>query len=89
MSAQPIDLDWKALGACRGEDPDRWFPISGPSPYAKSVCATCPVAEECLDYALTTRQKFGVWGGHDEQERRRILRARRRAAALNVTPLFE
>jgi len=44
---------------------------------AKAVCRTCDVSPECLDFALRTRQEFGVWGGADEEERRAILKSRR------------
>ncbi len=47
---------------------------------AKSVCAVCPVQGACLEYALTRREKEGVWGGCTERERRRIIRQRRRTA---------
>lgn len=43
---------------------------------ARMVCGPCPVRDECLSYALTTRQRYGVWGGRTETERREILRRR-------------
>ncbi len=50
-----------------------WFPDpKEPAEAAKAVCAGCPVRDECLDYALASRQRFGVWGGMSEQERRRL-----------------
>ena len=45
---------------------------------AKAICAVCPVREPCLEYAITAREKEGVWGGLDEQERRRLIRQRRK-----------
>ena len=47
---------------------------------AKSICALCPVRQACLEFALTTREKHGVWGGLTERERRRVLRRRRKSA---------
>lgn len=41
---------------------------------AKAICATCPVRQECLDYALITRERFGVWGGHTVKERNKLIR---------------
>lgn len=68
---------WRAGAACRGVDPNVFFPLSeeeaGP---AKAICATCPVRDQCLDYALDTRQGDGVWGGLTEVERRRLRRRR-------------
>ena len=48
---------------------------------AKSFCARCPVRVECLEYALSTREAHGIWGGLNEMERRRMLRERARAAS--------
>jgi WhiB family redox-sensing transcriptional regulator len=55
---------------------------------AKSICALCPVQAECLDFAITSNQEFGVWGGTAEEERRVLrrqwrarIRAERRVAA--------
>lgn len=71
---------WRAEAACRGLDTDIFFPASDEDAApAKAVCATCPVRQLCLDWALETRQHDGVWGGLDETERRR--ERRRRAAA--------
>lgn len=71
------DMSWKPLGACIGMDPDMFFPPKGPSPKeAKAVCARCPVRQECLDYSMEANEKFGVWGGLTERERR-ILRSER------------
>lgn len=70
---------WVALGACRGMDPDLFFPERGESlAPVKAICAQCPVAAECLDYALRTGQKHGVWGGTSERERRNIRAGRPR-----------
>lgn len=66
-----------AAGACR-ELPPEWFhPGRGESTRdAKAVCATCPVRPECFEWAVTRPEKFGIWGGTSERERRRIRRDR-------------
>jgi WhiB family redox-sensing transcriptional regulator len=71
---------WQAVGACRGLDPAVFFPEEGDAASAASakvICATCPVRTECLEAALIRREKFGVWGGASEAERRRMIRQRR------------
>ncbi|MDQ4070225.1 MAG: WhiB family transcriptional regulator [Actinomycetota bacterium] len=77
-----MDLSWRFRGACRGLDPEIFYPASeeeaGP---AKDVCGTCTVRQQCLEFALTNREREGVWGGATEKERRRILRQRRKTAA--------
>jgi WhiB family redox-sensing transcriptional regulator len=81
--------DWRDMAACRNEDPDLFFPIgtSGPSllqtEQAKAVCRRCPVREQCLRWALETRDCLGVWGGTSENERRALRRRRQRAQAPN------
>lgn len=67
------DDSWRAEAACRGADPETWFPGRGDSvDAAKAVCATCPVQMPCLKYALDGCIKQGVWGGYSERERRRF-----------------
>lgn len=69
---------WRDQGACRGADPALWFPERGQSCVeAKTICAGCPVRGECLDFALDLGEKFGIWGGKSERERRRMRPARR------------
>lgn len=67
--------EWRARAACLGVDTEIFFHDSTYA--AKAVCRTCVVREECLEYALVNREKFGVWGGRSERERRRMRRARR------------
>ncbi|HVM41669.1 MAG TPA: WhiB family transcriptional regulator [Acidimicrobiia bacterium] len=78
------DRSWQAKANCLGVDPDLFFPERGASTKeAKSVCRGCEVRLECLEYALQNGEKFGIWGGLSERERRRIRRQRalaRRAA---------
>lgn len=65
------DIDWQADALCRQVDPDLWFPELGErDAAAKRICADCPVTGECLDWALATDERFGVWGGLSAAERR-------------------
>lgn len=74
--------DWMRRGNCRHQHPSTFFPSDGVGvELARRICATCPVKDECLEYALTERIDHGVWGGASERERRRILKRRRLAAA--------
>ncbi len=69
---------WMDLGLCTQTDPEAFFPERGGSARAaKRVCASCPVQEQCLEYALRNDERFGVWGGLSERERRRLKRERR------------
>ena len=71
------DVSWRGEAAFNGSDGDVFFPDSEEEPAgaaAKAICADCPVAEACLQYALATNQGAGVWGGLDEGERRRMRR---------------
>ena len=80
-----LDTDWKDSSNCLGVDPDLFFPERGASTReAKEVGRGCIVREDCLEYALLNGEKFGIWGGMSERERRRIRRQRaleRQAAA--------
>ncbi len=77
------DLSWQVDANCVGVDPDIFFPERGASTKeAKSICTACQVRENCLEYALDNGEKFGIWGGTSERERRRLRRAR--AAARQV-----
>lgn len=76
-----LDLDWlvrrgpwQDRAACRGvKAPDVFFPDTGTSPApARAVCKGCPVAEECLQFALAEGIREGVWGGKTATERRRL-----------------
>ena len=68
---------WQERANCLGVDPDLFFPERGASTReAKSVCRGCEVRVECLEYALAQGEKFGIWGGLSERERRRVRRQR-------------
>jgi WhiB family redox-sensing transcriptional regulator len=85
--------DWRAVSACRDTDPALFFPVGTTGPAleqiasAKAVCDTCEAKAPCLEFALTTNQDSGVWGGTSEEERRKLRRAwvaqQRRAAAAS------
>lgn len=73
--------DWRLAAACRDLDTATFFPENeGEVARAKAVCESCPVREACLNFAIVTRQDDGVWGGLDENERRRVRRRRQDAA---------
>jgi WhiB family redox-sensing transcriptional regulator len=72
---------WRQHAACRGVEPDIFYPATDEeAEVAKAVCEVCPVRQPCLEYALSSRERDGVWGGATEKERRRILRQRRKTA---------
>ena len=83
-ATQVGDKRWQERANCLGVDPDLFFPERGASTReAKSVCGSCEVRLECLEYALVNGEKFGIWGGLSGRERRRLRRQRalaRRAA---------
>jgi WhiB family transcriptional regulator, redox-sensing transcriptional regulator len=80
------DSAWRLDAACAHMDTLIFFPIGETGPVAqqvslaKSICASCPVREQCLEFAIATIQNDGIWGGTTEDERRLIKRARRAAA---------
>jgi len=61
---------------CAQTDPEPFFPDKGGSTKeAKRVCLSCEVRGECLNYALTNGERFGIWGGQSERERRKLAKA--------------
>lgn len=75
--------EWRSRAACRGLATSLWFPAveqstrtDGDGHAARLVCGGCPVRGECLDYALETRQPFGIWGGLSVRARRQLNRSR-------------
>lgn len=80
-------MDWRHSALCRDEDPELFFPVGNSGPAllqieeAKAVCMRCPVREQCLEFALSSGQDAGVWGGLSEDERRSLKRRRARARA--------
>ena len=68
---------WQARANCMGVDPELFFPERGSSTReAKEVCRGCVVRGDCLEFAIANSEKFGIWGGMSERERRRVRRAR-------------
>ena len=71
---------WAAQALCAETDPDLFYSDSASqTAQAKATCRRCPVNDTCLSHALETKEDFGVWGGLDRDERRRLLRRRRDA----------
>ena len=69
------DLTWQERALCAQTDPEAFFPEKGGSTReAKKVCRSCEVRNECLEYALAHDERFGIWGGMSERERRRLKR---------------
>lgn len=67
------ELTWQERGLCAQTDPEAFFPEKGGSTReAKRVCLTCEVRAECLEYALANDERFGIWGGLSERERRKL-----------------
>lgn len=70
------DRGWQTEALCAQTDPEAFFPEKGGSTReAKRVCLDCDVRAECLEYALLHDERFGIWGGLSERERRRLRRA--------------
>ena len=86
MASRNTDLfgeilaDWRDEAACAGQPDDLFFPrgdddhVASRVAKAKEICAVCPVSDACLQYALETNQRPGIWGGLTEEERRRVRR---------------
>ena len=78
--AEPLDEpaeepEWQERALCAQTDPEAFFPEKGGSTReAKRICSGCDVRAECLDYALAHDERFGIWGGLSERERRRLRR---------------
>jgi len=84
--------DWRAASACLGSDPDVFFPVAvgaGATTQvsrALRICAGCPVRQPCLDFAIQSGEKDGIWGGTTPEDRVRARRAlRHRHSALLAT----
>jgi WhiB family redox-sensing transcriptional regulator len=69
------EMGWQDRALCAQTDPEAFFPEKGGSTReAKRVCRSCEVQSECLEYALDNDERFGIWGGMSERERRRLKR---------------
>ena len=77
--------EWQYQGACRDLDTELFFHPEGErgstrrrrAANAKAICATCPVIEQCREYALRAQEPYGIWGGMTEEERREEIQRRR------------
>lgn len=76
FEAEPVTPDqWQDRALCAQTDPEAFFPEKGGSTReAKKICLGCEVRAECLEYALGHDERFGIWGGLSERERRRLKR---------------
>lgn len=89
MTPVLTSLDWRTRAACRGVDPDLFFPdghedspgYARQAAQAIAVCAGCAVRPECLRFAMSTRREYGIWGGTSDVERRAVRPALARGAA--------
>jgi WhiB family redox-sensing transcriptional regulator len=71
----PDDPLWQEKALCAQTDPEAFFPEKGGSTReAKRICLGCEVRDACLEYALANDERFGIWGGLSERERRRLKR---------------
>lgn len=93
ISRLPVPMmdawEWQYDGACRDYDTELFFHPEGErgstrrrrAANAKAICATCPVLDQCREYALAAQEPYGIWGGMTEEERREathsMLKARR------------
>jgi len=68
-------LAWQSDALCAQTDPEAFFPEKGGSTRdAKKICSSCEVRAQCLEYALANDERFGIWGGLSERERRKLRR---------------
>jgi len=68
---------WSDQAACRGTDTEIFYPANAEEEAeALSICATCPVRAQCLEYAIHNRETYGIWGGATPEQRRRMRRER-------------
>lgn len=92
------NTNWRDRALCAQTDPDAFVPDKGGSTVqAKKICGTCPVRQQCLDYALANNER-GIWGGTSDTERAKMrngnqtqeqIRARIKRAHENGTPALE
>lgn len=90
ITTKGSDMQWLDHAACRGHDPEIFFPVSAVGPGhadtedAKRVCRTCPVLADCLEWAIAGAIPFGVLGGLSEDERRALGRGTRRRVSVRA-----
>ena len=86
--------NWARRAMCLDLDTESFYPQRGESTVViKMICKSCPVVKPCLEYAMRNMEKFGIWGGTSERERRRMRTARARNAKadmqISITHLIE
>ena len=75
LFAEDEEESWQDRALCAQTDPEAFFPEKGGSTReAKKICTGCEVKAECLEYALANDERFGIWGGLSERERRKLKR---------------
>jgi len=75
LALATTDDQWQERALCAQTDPEAFFPEKGGSTReAKRICLGCEVRDACLEYALAHDERFGIWGGLSERERRRLKR---------------
>lgn len=76
LSAPILDeRPWAAFAACAGHEGMAFFPQNKREEVsALAICAACPVVDDCLDHALATNERFGIWGGTTEKQRKQLSR---------------
>ena len=75
IGAEADAQSWQEQALCAETDPEAFFPEKGGSTReAKKICTGCEVKAQCLEYALSNDERFGIWGGLSERERRRLRR---------------
>ncbi|MDP9067862.1 MAG: WhiB family transcriptional regulator [Actinomycetota bacterium] len=88
MAEAEEQLEWQEDAACReydnilffgGDDGESELERQTRESHAKSICRTCPVKEPCLEFAMDTNQKYGIWGGYTDKERGSLKRRRARS----------
>jgi WhiB family redox-sensing transcriptional regulator len=82
--------NWRAASACLNADPDMFFPVAAGNAASKEVslalrlCQGCTVRQHCLDFAMQSGEKEGIWGGTTPEERIRARRARNRRQGARI-----
>lgn len=79
--------EWMHAAACRGMDPELFFPARGEGiDTARHVCRSCDVRAECLAYCMSLDEHHGIWGGLSERDRRQLRRTRRLHIDVTARP---
>lgn len=81
MSRGKWNLDWRSRAACLQQEPEKFFPAGRPPREQLDVCASCPVRQQCLEFALNSPwQPMGIWGGQTTRQLEPLWRERHPAA---------